>query len=1484
MTLTLVNNTLPCFRKYTAYIFLSVLLLLFLSPAKGQVSVSFGSDKGGGCPPFTVQFNSMVSGTSGSAVYHWDFGNGNSSDLRNPASVYTATGTYKVTLTVTDGGRTHSYSKDITGYKNPVADFSVLEEKACIPAEIHFKSNSSAGSGTLQKFYWDFGDGNTREVYSEETSHTYMSLMKPSATLTVTNSYGCYSSISKNEIAEILPSMYASFTASKEVLCKVSDGVQFTNNSSGPGTLSYTWDFGDGNTSTAKAPSHSFNKKGIYTVSLTVKNNDGCSITHTQANYLNVASYKASFSLPALACQGQQVYLSTTSTPYPSSTRWYIDKQPAYYGYNSFSHSFPDTGKHTIQLINTFGTCPDTASGTITVRPTPQLNGFIADMQDLCGAPTTIKFKDTTSGVTQWNWNFGINYPPASSSVQAPSYTYASDGNYWTSLTVSNVYGCAASASRYINIRHPSVTISRTSNSNDAYCGYQKVRMLVNSSSDAIRDYKWVFSNGFTSTEQSPEYEFTLPGNYSVYLEYTTQEGCKGRSNSVPITVYGKPKADFTSPRGTNICGNTPVTFNYTGGTSYTTLHWTFEGDYSTTGNPQTIRYNSSGSFGVKLIVQNGNCSDTIEKQDYIKVVPPFPKIAGYKDTCGGTRGKVEFTQTSKDAESWKWEWGDGKSETVSSDQPTITHEYSATGTYKVVLITSNGACTLRDSISVPVFLKQNPKLSLSKTSFCPDETIPFSITNYEKVPTYTTGYYQLHSLQKWEYDDGTNFKGRASIDYDTYFITSAVGKLYPDEIKDGKLRVITASYQFRCPDTSNYVPVQLKGAFAAFTIEKDKQCLPNAVVLKDASVANNNSITRWSWNFGDGQTQTMTQSGTVSHTYTTPGSYNVTLTITDAGGCNSSTKPYTTNVEVYGPKANFGLSGTNVPLNSTINFYNYTNAYGSSNTQYKWDFGDGTFGNGYHETHTYPYAGIYTVKLTATDPVTGCTSEAPPQTIIVRYFNTAFQYNTSFITGTDCAPVVANFVNTSYGYTSFTWDFGDGFTLDNVHAPSHVYKDPGTYIVTLFVKGYNNLTGEFKDTITIAQPEAVLKATPRQLCLGETVDLKASGGNISKYIWDFGDGNILTSSDSSLSHVYNRPGTFKPQLLVTGNKGCTRAATANDRITVRANPVVNITPADPHLCLGQSLQLKATGGVSYTWKAANGITDLTIPNPVVKPDITTTYHLQVKDDIGCTTESSYTVHVVQKEPLDKMNDMGMCYGEAVQLQASGSSKYQWINETGGLSGTQIPNPVARPAQTVRYTVVGSDNYNCFADTASIEVAVHPLPTVRSGNDTAIQAGESIQLQASGSPDIVNWQWQPADHSLSCINCASPMVTPLGSTAYTVRARTIHGCSATDVTTVKVLCEANTVYIPNAFTPNGDKLNDRFILYGIGMVKHLVIFDRYGKKVFEKRNFFGRDPASAWDGTLNGKLLATGTFVYYAEMECETGGPFMLKGTVTLIR
>jgi len=1447
-----------------------------------QLQANFTTDKSGGCSPLAVVFTSTTTGASANAVYQWDFGNGNTSASQNAGAFYKDEKTYTVTLSVQDGGQSSVKTQVITVYAKPVVnDITVNAVKGCLPLNTVFTANATANSGSINNYFWDFGDGNTQQGFNASQQHTYTVPQKASISLTVTNSFGCTNTLQKKDIVEILPAIYASFGASQTILCRETDAVQFTNSSSGPGTLSYLWDFGDGTTSTAKTPAHSFNKKGIYTVTLTVTSSEGCVISSTQAGYINVASFSTDFSVPPLICKGSYVAFNGNSTPYTNASSWEIDGSPVYYYSTYLNYTFNTTGNHTIKLKNTFGTCPDSIVKTVSVKDIPYPNGFSDTILSKCGAPVTVNFNDTTAGAVRWEWNFNstYDYNKIDAVTQAASYRYASDGGYYTSLKVYNSDGCSAATSKYIGITRPAISISASGTR--ASCGPYKLNFTA-SASEEITSYNWNFGDASYSTEIQPEHLFSAPGYYYVTLTYTTKSGCTGTVSYGNIQVYGKPVADFNAA-ATTICGNTPVQL-YATAQADVTYYWSF-GDggsgayYTNPGIGHTYNYDST--YTITLIVANGgSCRDTLTKKDYIKVLPPFPHIAGNTNTCDATRGLVAFTQDSKKGETWNWDFGDGNTTYLNTDQPSVTHTYTKSGTYSVILTVTNGQCSLKDYATARVLLKQNPVFSTDRSEVCSNESFAYQLNNIEPNP-YQVNYQNSYNYTKWQYDDGTDFKGSINHNYYDYWLTSTTGTASSPPGAPAKIRVIFQSAGFGCYDTTNFVPIKFKGAVAGFEIIADKQCWRQPVIFNDTSKAMGSSqIIRRDWYFGDGSSQSFTTGGTVSHQYNNPGSYYVSLTITDAGGCVStlSSSKY---AEVNGPKAAFSPSPSNTTITLPVYFYNNTNNYNSYTTQYKWDFGDGNTATDYSPSHAYASPGTYKVRLIAVNPTTLC-GDTAYQSVTVMNFAPAFVLNSSNVTG-KCPPVLVRFSNNSINYTRVTWDFGDGITADNLNYPSHVYEKPGKYIVTLYVYGVSGLKATYTDSVMVKQPVAALRTDTSELCIGGKANLTATVNNTQSYLWDFGDGSLSATVDSMAAHTYITAGVFKPAILVTDANGCAALTSLSGTIDVHPNPVIGFSPAQPVACKGSSLQINATGGTVYEWTPATGLDNPSIASPHASPNANTIYTVSVKDDIGCTNKATLNVTVAQPFTLKAPADTTICFGKSVLLPVTGANAYKWIDNTAGLNSTQSPNPLALPLVTTAYTVTGTDQYSCFTDTAQVTVRIVPLPSVNAGLDQEVQIGTPVRLSVSTDNDIVQWNWSPSIY-LNCADCSSPTSTPMAQTAYTVSVKNKNGCIASDTVIIKVQCEETTVRIPNAFTPNNDNNNDVFMIKGISLVKHLIIYDRWGEKVFERSNFIASDRSSCWNGTYKGNPASAGSYVYYVEMQCPAGGVFVMKGSVVLIR
>lgn len=1633
----------------SAYVWAFVLMLLSF-PTFAQLKADFTIDKPGGCAPHAVSFTNTSTGTSSSTTYSWSFGNGNSSTLRNPGATYNEEKKYTVTLTAKDGSQTSTKTMEVTVYKKPEVSFDANVLKGCAPLPIELTSTSTAGDGSITNYFWDFGDGGLLQGSNQKTvSHTYKVAQSASVSLTVTNSYGCYRTLEKSALVEILAPITAGFTVTDQAVCETDDPVQFSNSSNGPGTLNYTWNFGDGSTSTTPSPSHTFNKKGRFNVQLAVKNEFGCTATSAPVT-ISVADFAASFELPDLICNNSSFELKNTSNPAPSSVSWLADDGSQAYsvGNSPVDFSFYLPGKRTLTMRARFGNCEQVVTKEVEVKAGPELNGFVVDFGASCGTPATVKFTDTTASVVNWSW--AINHGQTFATTKEATYTFPNYGGYTVGLKVKNAQGCQSELLRYVEISKPIVSILLLQG---APSGCINLRNKFGTySSEEISTYEWDFGDGTRSTEAEPIHVFTKEGSFTVKLNYTTKSGCKG-SESTLVVVDQKPKAAFTTDPLV-VCGNTPAFFtNLTTG-RVTRYAWEFSdlGPTRFSGSDAIHQFQNEGEYTVQLIAYNGNCADTMRKENYVRIKPGFPKISFYSNTCDNTRGDVTVYQNSRQAETYTWDFGDGTAPVKwTNGQETISHTYSNTGTYKVKLTITNETCSVSDSIDVAVLLKQDPVLSSVTTELCSSSSIDIKINGLENNPRPTSWDYGTHYLIEGLYfEDGSRVEGTGQS-LTQRWTTEYNGRYRGlDPAKKG-IQVVLVSQNFGCRDTTNLLPLVIKGPIADFKTATEFTCFKDSIEFIDLSRSQNNiPIVKWEWSFGDSQQLARNTGNPVKHRYESPRAYYAQLKVTDAEGCFHETGSMEKMVRAYGPKADFEFNPKRVIPQTSVGFFSTTDVYPYNFVDLRWRFQDGSTDQGYWVSKYYPRNTNDTVRLIAEDMVTGCKDTAY-KVVVVKDVSAGFTYTTSYINNNSCPPVVASFINTSDNYQSIRWDFGNGRSAGNLDNVSSTYDLPGLYTVTLYAYGFNNTIDSLKVPIEIKGPYAILSADTIFGCQDLSVQLSAVVRNASSFTWDFGDGTLLQTTDTFAVHKYLSPGIYQPALIMKDQSGCagtsriddkiiidqlkttakaepamvcdsgfvqldpatislaaselglpltyrwqsgngqnsdaekpsfyfnqpgpynatveivspfgctansavdikvyrvTQAAiagpievcentelvftgtadregdldwswtlgngvvasqplvsniryeqagtypvqlivahngcrdTVNWNVLVNPNPVPGLTPKDPVLCLGSTIQLAVNDGIQYQWKAAEGLGRLDIPNPVISPGVTTSYHVTVTNQFGCFSMDSTTVTVAQPIELKLAEDTAICRGFSINLPVSGATTYQWISGE-ELSSSTNPNPVVNPVTDTRYKVVGYDAYNCFTDTAEVMVLVRELPTVDAGADIRLATGEQVQLKPTYSADVVSYAWSPR-WFVSCATCPDPIAFPKDNAPITITVQNQYGCVATDAIGFQLECSEN-VSIPNAFTPNSDGKNDRFNLIGKGIreVKSLRIYSRLGDVIFERKNFQIGERQAGWDGTISGNPAAAGTYVYFAEFICDTGELFTRKGTIIVVR
>ena len=404
------------------------------------------------------------------------------------------------------------------------------------------------------------------------------------------------------------------------------------------------------------------------------------------------------------------------------------------------------------------------------------------------------------------------------------------------------------------------------------------------------------------------------------------------------------------------------------------------------------------------------------------------------------------------------------------------------------------------------------------------------------------------------------------------------------------------------------------------------------------------------------------------------------------------------------------------------------------------------------------------------------------------------------------------------------------------------------------------------------------------EICMQKSLQFTSqvvSQDSITSYAWTV-DGTAA-GSGTSLNHLFNTAGSFDVVLTVSTKNGC--QVTRTKSVTIRPLPVPAAAP-NATICIGSRITLNAYDGNRYEWTPTVSLQNASTASPIASPLITTNYKVKVSNQYGCIQYDSVLIKVDEKVKLQHSKDAITCRGTEVRLTASGNStQFLWSPAT-GLNTTTGKNVIANPTNTTTYRVVAVSSNVCPSDTGYIKVTVGDIPTVNVGPDITANAGTLISIPTNTTGGILQYTWTPTT-GLSCTTCAQPTFVADKNTTYKLKVRTQYGCEATDEITITVLCNKGAVYIPNAFTPNNDGLNDVFSVtgYGIANVKNFTVFDRWGKPVFRKDNFVIGDRSGGWNGRVAGMEITTTTsFVYVAEVECSEGNSIVLKGSVILIR
>jgi len=400
--------------------------------------------------------------------------------------------------------------------------------------------------------------------------------------------------------------------------------------------------------------------------------------------------------------------------------------------------------------------------------------------------------------------------------------------------------------------------------------------------------------------------------------------------------------------------------------------------------------------------------------------------------------------------------------------------------------------------------------------------------------------------------------------------------------------------------------------------------------------------------------------------------------------------------------------------------------------------------------------------------------------------------------------------------------------------------------------------------------------------------DSSVSFGEIVKWYWNFGDGKTDTVKTPP-PHVFPAPGIYEVKLNILGNNGCL-SDTFRRQVIVGSQPVANYGIQPPLLCENTLMAFSDSSTVQFgtitkwAWSLVGRSSETTFrPEYVYQLNGEGSYEMQlmVTTKEGCVSAPVSKFFEALPVPDIMMTAADACAGDPVLFNASPANpqqsiaKWQWSLGDGNDQTAPLFSHVYSSAGQYTVKLVATGTTGCQSDTLEREVNIYSTRAY-AGADTIVAAGQPIQLRGTGGE---SYHWTPAT-GLNNPDIANPVAIIESDMRYILTASTPMGCATTDTVFLKVL-KGPAIYVPNAFTPNGDGRNDRFRFIPVGMkeVYYFRVFNRFGQVVHTSI-----DPSKGWDGTTNGSKQIAGTYVWMVSGLDFNGQVHTQKGTVTLVR
>ena len=1449
---------------------------------------------------------------------------------------------YKTQLSViTANGCQDSISTNVTIHPFVKADFAVDPSEGCSPFTLDVEAVSYTGNGT---YNWDFKNGNTPTGINPAVQtyiNTSGVTDNYSIELSVIDVSGnCHDTLILP--IQVFSESKAEFTPMPDIGCNPFD-VNFISSVLSFNASLFNWDFGDGSSSNLADPSHSFvnttNLTKPFTVNLGVTSLDGC--THDTSTTISVYPYvNADFDINvASGCSPLDVQVTNNSKG--GNYRWYwnsvdgsgVEDSTSANSGEIFNHIYinnsgVDQTVYLTLIAENANNCTDTLTRTIVVHSAMKAQFVSLSGTEDC-TPFMVSFDNQTdplSDAEYFTWDFDDG-TTGNSTKASPDISHEfvnttdADITYTVTLEAESPYGCVHDTTLNITV-YRRVIADFDINTNEG-CSPLDIEITNKSKGGNYRWY-WDSTDGsgiadYPSVNSSEIFNHIYINNsgvaQTVYLTLIAENagGCADTLTKT-IVVHSAIKAQFISLSGTEDCAPFMVSFDNQTDPLSDAEYFTWDFGDGTTGNSTKASPDISHEFvnttdaDITYIVTleaespYGCVHDTtLNITVYRRVIADFD--INIDEGCSPL--DIEITNKSRGG-TYDWYWHDAPmtvADLTTNDVTTnpILHTYNNASQTDVIqnltVIAQNGHAACNEILKKAVTIHSSvvADFTISDAANCNPLTTTFSPT----VPTDADNFY-------WYYSDGTSEITTAGSPNATHVFNNPETNDKPFQIK------MIAETMNGCLDSIQQNVTVYSYLEAHFAMESSTGCPPFTTTIENTSFGN--AANTYEWLVNGNPEFNSTGLADFTHTYDnvnpTKLDYDILLHAENSHGCVSE---YTGTITVAEEvEAIFSMTSNGCsPLDVT-----FTNSsIAPSGTIYLWDFKDGSTStlDDPSITHRFFNPGrendiTFNVELALTSP-SYCTDKT--SALVTVYHQPLAQF---YIDKTaSCPPLVSTMDDLSEGHDSFEWRFGDGATDNVLSSVSHTYENTGSVVLSYELELYVETNQGCKDSTALmlnVYPEVTADFTyDVSGCSPFVSQFNSTSQNASYYSWNFDDGNTSNQKNPTnrYDNIWYTDLVYQVNLKASSEYNCWDTITKPVTVYVQpiaefdVSPIVQKFPENRVFI--DNLTEHILGPWNYLWEF--GDFDAST-SAVAEPNYFDYEHWGEKEikltvnsqTSNCTDNITKFITIL---PPDINADFtttidGGCLNDGLEVQFAAASAvysevYNYTWDFGDGSGLAYGSNVTHTYENagvyyVKMTATGEGGEDFEYKT--IKVYSNPtanfevMPKLAMLDEVSLEARiEYYNLSVCNDTAGCSYLWDFGDGSTAISRDVTHSYSELGKYDVKLTVTSANGCSDSLLLIEEIeIIGAGQIVFPNAFTPNGDGLNDTFRPVSQGVIKYeMLLYNRWGELIFTTK-----DLSAGWDGKIKGKWAKTDVYIWKAEGKFTNGKAFEIAGDVTLIK